>query len=199
MNQDLIQANDNYGAVTDEFGNTTIITKENNNVSFETILNMENEIENLNHILSIRKSELKRNSEKILCSETINLFTIVGLVVVFNFVNSILSVQTLFFTMLITYIFPKLLNITTYGTRLSRISERKYIKHIIKTLKRNINEKEKSLQEVKINTKYNVITAYRNSKTSQNAIVNSCDKLMMYMEDNDEEPPKNIKVLQLKK
>ena len=64
MNQDLIQANDNYGAVTDEFGNTTIITKENNNISFETILNKENEIENLNHILSIRKSELKRNSEK---------------------------------------------------------------------------------------------------------------------------------------
>ncbi len=199
MNQDLIQANDNYGAVTDEFGNTTIITKENNNVSFETILNKENEIENLNHILSIRKSELKRNTEKILCSEIINLFTICGLVVVFNFVNSILSVQTLVFTMLITYIFPKLLNITTYGTRLNRLSERKEIKYIIKTLKNNIKEKEKSLQEAKTNTKYNTITAYRNSKTSQNTIVNSCDKLIMYMEDNNKETPKNIKVLQLKK
>ena len=199
MNQDLIQANDNYGAVTDEFGNTTIITKENNNASFETILNKENEIENLNHILSIRKSELKRNTEKIICSEIINLFAICGLVVIFNFVNSILSVQTLVFTMLITYIFPKLLNITTYGTRLNRLSERKEIKYIIKTLKNNIKEKEKNLQEAKTNTKYNTITAYRNSKTSQNTIVNSCDKLIMYMEDNNKETPKNIKVLQLKK
>ena len=87
MNQNLVQVNSNYGAVSDKKGNISIISKESGDYDFESILKKENELEDLTFKLNNFKNKLSDNKRNMIFGEITTAFILCGEFVLFFILN----------------------------------------------------------------------------------------------------------------
>ena len=66
MNRNLIEINDNYGASIDEYGNITMISKDNKDYEFKEILDKENKLELLDNDLEVTHEEIDITKKKLI-------------------------------------------------------------------------------------------------------------------------------------
>lgn len=120
MNQNLIQINNNFGVVSDENGNISLIGKENCSYSFDEILLKDNELEDLNLKLKSSKAKLSDNKKNMIFGEIASVGLIVAEVFLYAFLHSILPPETIMEIMAICYVSLKLMVSNMYGTRIKR-------------------------------------------------------------------------------
>ena len=197
MNQNLIQINDNYGAVSDENGNVSIISKDNQEYYLQDILTKENELEILKSRLNTEKKELSTNKMNIILGEIMNGVIIGGEIALYYFLHSILPTSALLFLMALIYAFTKGVSLIEYGTRFGRITKKEKLNASIENLEAEIPEVEKELCEMKQKTNYK-INYQTNCESNTISQVNEAYQcLSAYMEHNINEEPSQVKVLRL--
>ena len=197
MNQNLVQINDNYGAVSDENGSIKVISKENSDCELKDILAKENELEDLSLKLNTAKKELFSNKIDTIFGEILNTVIISGEIVLYFTLNSILPTAILITVMTLFYIPTKGVNLVSGGSRIGRHIKRKKLNATIRDLDEKIPQLEKILTDMKTKTKYNVeYTTISNPKSTIH-ISNAYGDLSMYMNSCVNEEPKEIKVLSL--
>lgn len=197
MNQNLIQINDNYGAVSDENGNISIISKDNQEYDLQDILTKENELEILKSRLNTEKKELSTNKKNIIFGEIMNGLIIGGEIALYYFLHSTLPTSILLFLMSLVYTITKGLSLIEYGTRIGRITKRKKLKTSIESLEREIPESEKELCEMKQKTNYKINYQEHSESNTISQVNEAYQCLSAYMEHNINEEPSQVKVLRL--
>lgn len=100
MNEYLSQISDNYGIVSDEFGEIKVVTKSETNCKFQDILLKENELENLNQELITAKSELTENKANTIFGELGNLVIIGGGIFLSIELFPVVSTQSLIYMLI---------------------------------------------------------------------------------------------------
>lgn len=161
MNEYLSQISDNYGIVSDEFGEIKVVTKSETNCKFQDILLKENELENLNQELITAKSELTENKANTIFGELGNLVIIGGGIFLSIELFPVVSTQSLIYMLIGTYAIIKSISIALYGTRIGRYKENKKLNSSIKSLEEDrlqliyklVNLKEKAKYRVESDTK----------------------------------------------
>lgn len=197
MNQNLIQINDNCGAVSDENGNIKVISKENSDCELQAILIKENELEDLISKLNTTKERLSSNKLNIIIGEILNTAIIGEEIALYVVLNSILPTAALITVMALFYIFAKGISLAIAGSRIGRYIERKKLNATIKDLDEKIPKLEKTLKDMKEKTKYNVECTTINESKSASHISSTYRDLTVHMQDNTNEGPKKVKVLSL--
>ena len=197
MNQNLVQINDNYGAVCDENGSIKVISKEKNDCELKDILIRENELENLSLKLNTAKKELSSNKIDTIFGEILNTVIVAGEIVLYVGLNSTLPTATLITVMALFYIPTKGMNLVSEGSRIGRYIKRKKLNATIRDLDEKIPQLEKTLTDMKAKTKYNVECATINESKSASHISNAYRDLSVYMQSYVNEEPKEVKVLSL--
>jgi len=155
MNEYLSQISDNYGIVSDEFGEIKVVTKSENNCEFQDILLKENELENLNQELIAAKSELTENKANTIFGELGNLVIIGGGILSIE-LFPVVSTQSLIYMLIGTYAIIKSISIALYGTRIGRYKKNKKLKSSIESLEKNSVQLEAELKNLKEKAKYRV-------------------------------------------
>lgn len=156
MNEYLSQISDNYGIVSDEFGEIKVVTKSENNCEFQDILLKENELENLNQELIAAKEKLIDNKERTINGELCNLVIIVGLIMLAIAIFPVVSTQSLICMLIGTYAIIKSISLALYGTRIGRYKKNKKLKSTIESLEENSVQLEAELKNLKEKAKYRV-------------------------------------------
>lgn len=162
MNEYLSQISDNYGIVSDEFGEIKVVTKSENNCEFQDILLKENELENLNQELIAAKEKLIDNKERTINGELCNLVIIVGLIMLAIAIFPVVSTQSLIYMLIGTYAIIKSISLALYGTRIGRYKKNKKLKSTIESLEENSVQLEAELKNLKEKAKYKVETDTKN-------------------------------------
>ncbi len=149
MNQSLIKLNNNHGLVTDENGNISLISKENDSYDFKEILLKDNDLEELNLKLEMTKEQLDDNKTKTIAAKIMN--TLVVGIVIFLYINlhSIAS-------SVILYLYFKALLILTFGTRIERNNNKMKLTTDIEKMELEIQTLEKELTKIKEKSKYKI-------------------------------------------
>ena len=199
MNQRLVQVNNNYGAVSDEKGNISIISKESGDYDFESILKKENELEDLTFKLNNFKNKLSDNKRNMIFGEITTAFILCGELVLFFIFNPVISIETLIAVMSIFYLTTKSLNLGTYGTRIGRYMKKRKLTSTIEEIETNIPKLEKELQSMKEKTKYKINYSTLTETESKTSVVDAYQELSVYMEHNINEETAKVKVLSLRK
>lgn len=197
MNQNLIQINDNYGAVSDENGNISIISKDNQEYDLQDILTKENELEILKSRLNTEKKELSTNKMNMIFGEIMNGIVIGGEIVLYYFLHSTLPTSILLFLMSLIYIITKGITLIEYGTRIGRITKKKKLNASIEELESKIPELEKELCEMKQKTNYKINYQEHCESKTISQVNEAYQCLSAYMEHNINEEPTQVKVLRL--
>ena len=197
MNQNLVQINDNYGAVSDENGSIKVISKENSDCELKDILIRENELENLSLKLNTAKKELSSNKSDTIFGEILNTLIVAGEIVLYVGLNSTLPTAALITVMALFYIPTKGMNLVSEGSRIGRYIKRKKLNATIRDLDEKIPQLEKTLTDMKAKTKYNVEYATIDESKSASHISNAYRDLFVYMQSYVNEEPKEVKVLSL--
>ena len=156
MNEYLSQISDNYGIVSDEFGEIKVVTKSETNCEFQDILLKENELENLNQELITAKSELTENKANTIFGELGNLVIIGGGIFLSIELFPVVSTQSLIYMLIGTYAIIKSISIALYGTRIGRYKKNKKLKSSIESLEKNSVQLEAELKNLKEKAKYRV-------------------------------------------
>lgn len=156
MNEYLSQISDNYGIVSDEFGEIKVVTKSETNCKFQDILLKENELENLNQELITAKSELTENKANTIFGELGNLVIIGGGIFLSIELFPVVSTQSLICMLIGTYAIIKLISLALYGTRIGRYKKNKKLKSSIESLEKNSVQLEAELKNLKEKAKYRV-------------------------------------------
>ena len=156
MNEYLSQISDNYGIVSDEFGEIKVVTKSETNCEFQDILLKENELENLNQELITAKSELTENKANTIFGELGNLVIIGGGIFLSIELFPVVSTQSLICMLIGTYAIIKLISLALYGTRIGRYKKNKKLKSTIEFLEKNSVQLEAELKNLKEKAKYRV-------------------------------------------
>lgn len=156
MNEYLSQISDNYGIVSDEFGEIKVVTKSENNCEFQDILLKENELENLNQELIAAKSELTENKANTIFGELGNLVIIGGGIFLSIELFPVVSTQSLIYMLIGTYAIIKSISLVMYGTRIGRYKKNKKLKSTIESLEKNSVQLEAELKNLKEKAKYRV-------------------------------------------
>lgn len=156
MNEYLSQISDNYGIVSDEFGEIKVVTKSETNCEFQDILLKENELENLNQELITAKSELTENKANTIFGELGNLVIIGGGIFLSIELFPVVSTQSLICMLIGTYAIIKLISLALYGTRIGRYKKNKKLKSTIESLEKNSVQLEAELKNLKEKAKYRV-------------------------------------------
>lgn len=197
MNQNLVQINDNYGAVSDENGNIKVISKENSDCELKDILIRENELENLSLKLNTAKKELSSNKIDIILGEILNTLIVAGEIFIYVVLNSTVSAAALIAAMALFYIPTKGMTLMAEGSRIGRYIKWKKLNATIRDLDEKIPQLEKTLTDMKAKTKYNVECATINESKSASHISNAYCDFSVYMQSSVNEEPKEVKVLSL--
>lgn len=197
MNQNLVQINDNYGAVSDENGSIKVISKENSDCELKDILIKENELEDLSSKLNTAKRELSSNKLDTILGEVLNTVIIGGEIVLYVALNSTLPTAVLITIMSLVYIPTKGVNLVSSGSRIGRYIKRKKLNATIRDLDEKIPQLEKFLTDMKEKAKYNVEYTTINESKSADQISTAYRDLSVYMQSNINEEPKKVKVLSL--
>ena len=153
MNEYLSQISENYGIVSDEFGEIKVVTKSETNCKFQDILLKENELENLNQELITAKSELTANT---IFGELGNLVIIGGGIFLSIELFPVVSTQSLICMLIGTYAIIKSISLALYGTRIGRYKKNKKLKSTIESLEENSVQLEAELKNLKEKAKYRV-------------------------------------------
>ena len=156
MKQNLIQINDNFGVVSDEKGNISLISKENDSHDFEKILLKENELENLQLQLKECKVKEADNKQKIKEGEITNAFLVVGGIALYVALHSVLPLEMLLLVMGIYYVPLKCVLSLIYGTRIGRYITKKKLTIDIAKLELDVPTLEKELAKIKEKSKFKV-------------------------------------------
>lgn len=156
MNEYLSQISDNYGIVSDEFGEIKVVTKSETNCKFQDILLKENELENLNQELITAKSELTENKANTIFAELGNLVIIGGGIFLSIELFPVVSTQSLIYMLIGTYAIIKSISLVMYGTRIGRYKKNKKLKSTIESLEENSVQLEAELKNLKEKSKYRV-------------------------------------------
>lgn len=156
MNEYLSQISDNYGIVSDEFGEIKVVTKSETNCKFQDILLKENELENLNQELITAKSELTENKANTIFGELGNLVIIGGGIFLSIELFPVVSTQSLIYMLIGTYAIIKSISLSLYGTRIGRYKKNKKLKSTIESLEENSVQLEAELKNLKEQAKYRV-------------------------------------------
>ena len=156
MNEYLSQISDNYGIVSDEFGEIKVVTKSETNCKFQDILLKENELENLNQELITAKSELTENKANTIFAELGNLVIIGGGIFLSIELFPVVSTQSLIYMLIGTYAIIKSISLVMYGTRIGRYKKNKRLKSTIESLEKNSVQLEAELKNLKEKAKYRV-------------------------------------------
>lgn len=156
MNEYLSQISDNYGIVSDEFGEIKVVTKSETNCKFQDILLKENELENLNQELITAKSELTENKANTIFAELGNLVIIGGGIFLSIELFPVVSTQSLIYMLIGTYAIIKSISLVMYGTRIGRYKKNKKLKSTIESLEENSVQLEAELKNLKEKAKYRV-------------------------------------------
>ena len=156
MNEYLSQISDNYGIVSDEFGEIKVVTKSETNCKFQDILLKENELENLNQELITAKSELTENKANTIFGELGNLVIIGGGIFLSIELFPVVSTQSLIYMLIGTYAIIESISIALYGTRIGRYKKNKKLKSSIESLEKNSVQLEAELKNLKEKAKYRV-------------------------------------------
>ena len=156
MNEYLSQISDNYGIVSDEFGEIKVVTKSETNCKFQDILLKENELENLNQELITAKSELTENKANTIFGELGNLVIIGGGIFLSIELFPVVSTQSLIYMLIGTYAIIKSISLVMYGTRIGRYKKNKRLKSTIESLEKNSVQLEAELKNLKEKAKYRV-------------------------------------------
>lgn len=156
MNEYLSQISDNYGIVSDEFGDIKVVTKSETNCKFQDILLKENELENLNQELITAKSELTENKANTIFAELGNLVIIGGGIFLSIELFPVVSTQSLIYMLIGTYAIIKSISLVMYGTRIGRYKKNKKLKSTIESLEENSVQLEAELKNLKEKAKYRV-------------------------------------------
>ena len=151
MNEYLSQISENYGIVSDEFGEIKVVTKSETNCKFQDILLKENELENLNQELITAKSELTENKANTIFGELGNLVIILSIELF-----PVVSTQSLICMLIGTYAIIKSISLALYGTRIGRYKKNKKLKSTIESLEENSVQLEAELKNLKEKAKYRV-------------------------------------------
>ena len=162
MNEYLSQISDNYGIVSDEFGEIKVVTKSETNCKFQDILLKENELENLNQELITAKSELTENKANTIFGELGNLVIIGGGIFLSIELFPVVSTQSLIYMLIGTYSIIKSISLVMYGTRIGRYKKNKKLKSTIESLEENSVQLEVELKNLKEKAKYKVETDTKN-------------------------------------
>ena len=197
MNQNLVQINDNYGAVSDENGSIKVISKENSDCELKDILIKENELEDLSSKLNTAKKELSFNKIDTIFGEFLNTVIIGGEIFLYFALNSTFSTEALITVMILFYIPIKGVNLLSGGSRIGRHIKRKKLNETIRDLDKKIPQLEKTLTDMKTKAKYNVEYAAINESKSTSHISNAYRDLSVYMQSYVNEEPNEVKVLSL--
>ena len=198
MNQNLVQINDNYGAVSDENGGIKVVSKKNNGCELKDILMKENELEYLNSKLNSVKEELVFNKTNATFGEIMNALIVVQEIVLYFFAK-INNLEAKFFVLAFIYIITKGMNLFFFGTRIGRHNKRKKLIATIRDLEEKVPQLEKNLTEMKEKTKYNVEDTTINNLKSTNSISTTYRGLSTNMQSNINEESKKVKILSLTK
>lgn len=190
MNQNLVKVNDNYGAVSDENGDISIISKENCEYELKDILIKENELEDLNLRLSTAKKILSSDKQDTIFGEiTANLA--LGMIIVLYVLYHPTFPTGMFITTMSLLCVPKAYNLVSFYIKKRKLNT------AINEFEMTIPKLEKELQDMKEKTKYKVNYSTLTQSESKTAIIDSYRKFSAYMNHNVNEEPTKVKVLNL--
>lgn len=194
MYQDLVQINDNYGAIIDEDGNISIISKETQEYELADILKKENDLEKLELNLEENKKTLSDLKSKIFFGKIISILTIVDEFILYCVLHSVYSSTVVFSIMAIFYLLVKIPATIEYGTKIEGIIKKKKLQNVIKELEDKRFKSEKELQKMKVATNYQIYRENEIDCPDNGMLYQYTNK---YMNRNVEDVPTDVKVLRL--
>ena len=157
MNKNFMQIDDNFGVVSDEKGNISLVRSENNEVQLEDILNKENELEYLSDKYKSKQLELEIIKENIGMSNVLNIASLAGGVYIYS-----LGVATnpVYVSLLVGVGVYALFNIisigASHGTIISHYKKRKKLLIELEELEEQIPVVNKELEDIKDKAVYKV-------------------------------------------
>lgn len=190
MNQNFVKVNDNYGAVSDENGDISIISKENCEYELKDILIKENELEDLNLRLSTAKEILSSYKQDTIFGEIYTTLAL-GMIIVLYVLSHPTFPTGIFITTMSLECVLKALNLVPFYIKKRKLNT------AINEFEMTIPKLEKELQDMKEKTKYKVNYSTLTQSESKTAIIDSYRKLSAYMNHNVNEEPTKVKVLNL--
>ncbi len=196
MNKELIETNNNHGAVLDENGNVNLIKKENDSCQFEEILSKENDLENLKSQLEDHQHDLNWNEIKTGLAKIYNFLAIA--VAIIPFVFSPISLPTLGVS-LFFYSCIKVGSLCVWGTKRRRNREKQKLTSDIETKKLEISNLEKELTKAKEKAKYKVEKPTINQSKEENYRKESSLEFSIPIDNDNSKKNNKVKVLSLSK
>lgn len=176
MNNSLAELNDNLCIVTDDTGTITLSRKENNNHSFEEILETENKLENLIKELTISLSMRdinKQNSKNIALKSLICFVISLGL----SFFINLTSIITKDIAYTITNTIPSILLFLVgvesllKGSIIGRYIKNKRLNEEIKNIATKISKIKQELTEMRESTKYEELAPSETEDKSMSILI----------------------------
>lgn len=153
MNVNAIKIDEEKCAVIDEQGNIKIISL-NSNEQLEELLLKENHLENTMNEIEKYKNELKKNKNNSIHAEIRNAAIYTLDIILFIFGFSIIPLPVLLLLLFIGHVLLKHINITNYGTKISRGKQKYTLENKLKVLEEQIPVLEKQISKIKNNNKY---------------------------------------------
>lgn len=154
MNKNLLQINDNIGAVSDENGDIKVVSKESNDCDFEEILELENDLNYLQRRRKMCNKHLREVKRRDIWGAICSGFIIAGEVILCTALYSSLPKGVLVVAMGTFYGFAKVVSINICGTYVGRNFQKKSLTEDISRLEEKIPETEKELEKMKEKVKF---------------------------------------------
>ena len=180
MNKEFIQINDNEGTVIDQKGNFKVVKKENNSANFETILALQNQLEDAENQIYDAKGRINgiEVDNKLAKECDIGLLIIVP-VMVFGLLY-LFKIEAPFLPKLMSSLvllsFGKLLSLYMFKSKRKRNKELKKMNEIIEEFENKKPELKRQLEYAKEKTRYSEYAVSRNDSILNNyAFSNSND------------------------
>ncbi len=175
MNRNLIELNENQGITIDEYGNSTIVSKEQNNCSLKEILEKENQLELLNDDLDAANREYKETRSNLKLSRSSNIGTLLGTIFI---ALMCLNVPTVAIKSTLICcggfaLFTKSILSTVCGLTIFNKKRLKKLNHKIFELENKIPALEKELISIKEKMNYTTLSTDSSKKDYQELVLDN--------------------------
>ena len=194
MNRNLIELNENQGITIDEYGNSTIVSKEQNNCSLKEILEKENQLELLNDDLDAANREYKETRSNLKLSRLSNIGTLLGTIFIALMCLNVPTV-TIKSTLICCggfALFTKSILSTGCGLTIFNKKRLKKLNHKIFELENKIPALEKELISIKEKVNYTTLSTDSSKKDYQELTLDN-----MYTQSKEKSTGK-VRVLRLR-
>lgn len=198
MNRNLIQLNKNCGIVSDEKGNMSLVSEENDFYNFKKILLRENKVENLKLELENAEKEQSDNKRNLKINIPVNILLIAMEIIIYLNLPVTYPLTLSISIVAYTYTIFKALASLMYGTIIGNLIKKKRLTSNIEKMELDLSILEKGLKRMKERSNYKVdYSTAIESKTTSTGEINH--ELSLPIDSHGSEEVRKVKVLSLLK